>query len=264
MTRTRIALLTTTLLIAATSPSLAGPILPTVGGGGGGAGELRFTAASPDAPALDIYIDGQRVINGVNFGRTTLPITVAAGQHTVSIDTAGSSTQLYSTSVDVGAGSDQTVAFDNRLSRIAATIAPNATQPVDPTQSALRFWALSPDAPSLDVVVAGGSALATNLAFGTYSNYVTIMPGTYSIQEIVTGTSTVVLEEDLMLDAGQSYTLNVLGFLSGSGPQQLHSVLANSTPLVPVPEPGSLALLSIALAGLIGARALPNRHKRVR
>jgi hypothetical protein len=261
MTRTRIALLATISLVAATGPSLGGPIVPTVGGGGGG--ELRFTAASPDAPALDIYIDGQSVSNEVNFGQTTLPITVAAGLHTVSIDVAGTSTLLLSTSVEVDAGSDQTVAFDNRVARIAATIAPTASQPADPTKAALRVWALSPDAPSLNFDLAGGTALATGLAFTQYSNYVTIMPGPYTVLDTFTGSVTLAAEEELTLEAGQSYTLDMLGLLSGTGTQQFQGILVDTTPVVPVPEPGSLALLSIALAGLIGARVWPNRHKRV-
>ncbi len=43
--------------------------------------QLRLVHASPDAPALDVYIDGQRVTTALKFADAKAYVSLLAGSH---------------------------------------------------------------------------------------------------------------------------------------------------------------------------------------
>lgn len=79
--------------------------------------------------------------------------------------------------------------------------------PVAPTPQA-RVMAIhaSPDAPAVDLLVDNAVA-GTGLAFPNNTGYLDVTPGTRNVKVNVTGTSTTVINADLALASGSSYSV---------------------------------------------------------
>ncbi|MEM1178814.1 MAG: DUF4397 domain-containing protein [Acidobacteriota bacterium] len=86
----------------------------------------------------------------------------------------------------------------------------------------------SPDAPAVDILVNDGVILAA-VPFFTVSDYLAAPAGTYNVKVNVAGTSTTVIEADLMLDANTYYTIIARGVVAEIAP----SVLVDETDMRP-------------------------------
>lgn len=116
---------------------------------------VRIVHASPDAPAIDLLLDGQPVAENIGFGTATAYAAVAPGDHQVQVVPTGESDPLI----------DQRLTLVGETAAILAVIGPVANlqfqvQAVDlgaipPGQARLRVLHAVPDAPAIDVAVAG-------------------------------------------------------------------------------------------------------------
>jgi hypothetical protein len=142
--------------------------------GNGPTAQFRAIHASPDAPPVDIYVEGVGIIAAnVSYGDAMPYLTVPAGTYNVQLRPAGadpSSNPIYETG-------DITLAADSVLTAVAAGLL-NSADPADSfrilaffedfgdTASArVRIVHAGPDAPAVDIDVGDdGSAEITNLA----------------------------------------------------------------------------------------------------
>jgi hypothetical protein len=85
---------------------------------------LRVAHFSPDAPAVDIYVDGEVVAEAYDFREVTAFMPVAAGAHTIALAPAGGSVDDAVLSVDTTIEPDTnvTVAAIGDLEDITATV----------------------------------------------------------------------------------------------------------------------------------------------
>lgn len=82
----------------------------------------------------------------------------------------------------------------------------------------VRFVHASPNAPVVDVV-AGGKAVAQNLAYMQVTDYAPIVPDTYKVEVFPTGTrENALIKKDVTVAAGKSYTALVIGMLENIKP----------------------------------------------
>jgi len=80
----------------------------------------------------------------------------------------------------------------------------------------VRFVHASPDAPAVDIAVAGGPVLFSNVPFKGVGAYTPVDAGTYDLEVRLTGTNTVVLPlPGIKLDAGTVYTAWAMGLAAG-------------------------------------------------
>ena len=176
---------------------------------------VRVLHASPDAPAVDVYLDGAKVLGDVPFGTISDYLNVPAGDHEVKVFAAGTTTgAVIDTTLTLAAGTSYTVAATNALASIEAQVFVD-----DPTPTAdmaqLRAVHLSADAPAVDVAPRGSAvsaAVVTNLAYPNATGYLTLSPGSYQLDVRLAGTTTVALAlPTLDLAAGTSYSAFVIG-----------------------------------------------------
>jgi Domain of unknown function (DUF4397) len=81
----------------------------------------------------------------------------------------------------------------------------------------VRFIHLSPNAPGVDVVLANGTPLVTDLIYKEASDYIEVAPGSYTIQIRPTGTNTPVLTiPNVFLQANEYKTAYVVGLVNGT------------------------------------------------
>jgi hypothetical protein len=85
------------------------------------------------------------------------------------------------------------------------------------SQAKVRFVHTSPDAPAVDIAVAGGPVLFSGVAFREIGNYLTVAPQSYDLEVRLAGTDTVVLPlPGVALAPSENYSVFAVG-LVGSG-----------------------------------------------
>ncbi len=186
-------------------------------------GRLRVAHMSPNAPNVDVYVNGDAVLEDVAFGAVSSYLTVPAAEHEVEITAAGDpDTSVFAGPVTVAPDSDYTVAAIGELGD-------DADQPFEPLvleddnsevgsdQSRLRVVHASPDAPAVDVTAAGGDVvLFDGVPYGG-SGYVEVAANDYTVEirgDTDTNDGEVVADFDVSLDGGTVYTAFAAGYLT--------------------------------------------------
>jgi hypothetical protein len=186
---------------------------------------LRVAHTSPDAPAVDVTLGNETVLEGVAFGDVSDYLTVAAGTYNVTISVAADGAEVFDGNVTLEPRTATTLAASGEVSENATReFAPvafedDALEPGE-NESAVRVVHLSPDAPAVDVTVNTGNGtvvLAENATFGNASDYVTVPAGNYTvdIRAATAGNNgTVVTTVDLSLEGGTAYSAMAVGYLN--------------------------------------------------
>lgn len=181
---------------------------------------VRVLHGSPDAPAVDVFVDGNKAIPNLAFGSITDYVTLPAGAHNVKVFPApsdGTGTPVIEADLTLEAGKDYTVAAANVLASIEPEVyVDNNAAPAAGTGH-VRVIHLSPDAPAVDIFAEGAGVVVPNLAFKAASDYLPLNAATYNIQVRVAGTETVALNVGAVpVEAGKVYTVFAIGLANGT------------------------------------------------
>lgn len=179
--------------------------------------QVRVAHLSPDAPEVDVRVNGNLVLESVPFTTVSGYLELPGGEYQFEVTPAGATEPVVIDAV--------VTVEDNQSYTIAATgsLAAEDLQPVvlvddreaDPAQARVRFVHTSPDAPAVDVAVAGGPVLFENVSFRESTDVVSVDPGTYDLEVRLAGTDTVALEvPGVTLVAGVNITVFAVGFAS--------------------------------------------------
>ncbi len=228
---------------------------------------LRVLHASPDAPAVDVYLDGAEAISDLSFDDITDYVSVPAGAYTVEVFPAsanGTGTPVIDASVTLDGGVDYTVAAVGLLANIEPLVLVDDNSDPAAGQAKLRFVHASPDAPAVDIYADGAGVVVPNAAFKDASGYLGLDAGTYNLEVRAAGTETVALDlPGIVLEEGKTYTAFAVGLLSGTpalgakltvdATAQAHSLPSSGGP--PSADSGFSLALWIGVAGalLLGA-----------
>lgn len=178
--------------------------------------------ASPNAPAVDLLVDGAVAGAGLAYPNNTGYLTVNAGTRNVKVNVAGTTTTVIEANLPVAANLVYSVfAIDSVASIDALVLADDLTTPAA-GKAHVRFIHLSPDAPAVDVAVTGGGVVFGDQTYEEYTAFTPLDAGTYNLEVRLAGTSTVVLPlPNVTLAAGKIYTVFARGFVGGAGAQAL-------------------------------------------
>ena len=178
--------------------------------------------ASPNAPGVDLLVDGSVAGSNLTFPNSTAYLGVSGGTHNVKVNVTGTSTTVINADLPFTAGSDYSVFACDSVSRIGALVLTDDLTAPATGKAHVRFIHLSPNAPAVDVAVTGGPVLFANKSFKGYSAFTPVTAGTYNLEVRLAGTSTVVLPlPGVTLTAGKIYTVFAKGFVGGAGAQAL-------------------------------------------
>ena len=160
--------------------------------------KLRVVHASPDAPAVDVYVNGDLTLEEVPFKTDSGYLDVPAGTHDVEVFAAGTEyaegTGVLQADLTVEAGKAYTVAAANLLESLEFVVAEDSME-VTEGMTKIRVGHLSPDAPAVDVGVIGGDALFSGAEFPGITDYAELDPGTYDLEiRLPDGTQVLPLE----------------------------------------------------------------------
>ena len=202
---------------------------------------VRVLHASPDAPAVDVYLDGVKVdaLTNVPFGTISGYLDVPAGDHNVKVYATGTTTgAVIDANVTVAAGSRYTIAATNAVASIAAQVIEDKPAP-DCAGAQVRVIHFSADAPAVDVATAGAAptdAVVKNLAYPNATGYLTLPAASYDLEVRLAGTSTVALPlPGVAVEACTSYSVFAVGSAANPAVGAMRS--GSSSPSTPPRTP---------------------------
>lgn len=215
---------------AGTALLVGGSGVAAAGGRGHGRGdgttaEVRVVHAIPDAPPVDVAVDGAQVLDEFPFGGVSPSLPLEKGRYdvTVSADSGGGSVTVFDEALSVAANADYTVAATGTLdggddADPALVPFPDDDTPAPANAARVRAVHLSPNAPPVDVAVAGGPALLTDLAFREASDYIEVPGGDYTlaVRPAGGGPGSAVFTFDVTLENATTYSAFAVGLLGSA------------------------------------------------
>jgi len=192
--------------------------------------QVMVVHASPNAPGVDLLVDGTVAKTNLMFPDNTPYSGVAAGTRNIKVNVTGTSTTVIEANLALAAGTNYTVFACDSVSKIGALVLTDGLAAPAAGKAHVRFVHLSPNAPAVDVAVTGGPVLFANESFKGYSDFTPVTAGTYDLEVRLAGTNTVVLPlPGITLAAGKIYTVFAKGFVGGTGVQALGAqIIANN------------------------------------
>jgi Domain of unknown function (DUF4397) len=184
---------------------------------------LRVAHLSPDAPKVDVWLDGKVVpaLTNVPFKTVSSYLKVPVGAHDIAVYVAGTTSSpvidvkgitLEEKSYTVGAIGLAAGGKNPLTAKVFVDdLTPNAAK------ARVRVIHASPDAPNVDVAVQGGAVVAANLAYPNATPvYLELAAApVYKLEIRAAGTTPAVLKFDTpQLDAGKVYTVFAVNILT--------------------------------------------------
>jgi len=191
---------------------------------GDGEAGLRVAHASPDAPAVDVLVNGSVAVAGLEFGTVTDYLEVPPGEYDIAVNVAGTETTVFSAEDVELAAEDYTavalgeVGSDDTAFTVSIFEDTNGAN-IGNDEARVRAVHASPDAPAVDVTVDDGAlTLFDGFAFGESSGYAVVPAGTYDVEvrpDTEDDDGPVVFEASgVTLDGRSTYTVFALGYLT--------------------------------------------------
>ena len=215
---------------------------------------VRVVHASPDAPNVDVWLDGTKVLTDVPFTAVSDYLEVPSGDHNVQVTATGDTTPVIDANVTLEAGKAYTVAATGMLASIAPVVLTDDLATVE-GKSKLRVFHASPSAPaSVDVAVSGGAVLVPGLTYPEASGYLAVDPGTYDLEIRAAGDTAAALTLSATLEGGKNYTAIAMDG-ADAGVQVIVAVdaemMSDTAMAAPGGNPATTVGLIVLAAGLV-------------
>ena len=173
---------------------------------------VRVLNASPDAPAVDIYINGGLIFKNIKFNDFTEYVQLSMGQYKMEVYPVGQMDKpVLAQNIQVPEKQVITIAAAGNFEdlQLIPYIEGNADG-LAMNQSRVRVIHLSPDAPEVDVLI-NGQIVFNNIGFMDATDYIKVVSGTYNIVVNLAGTNDTVLTFSPQLNSQKVYTIYVVG-----------------------------------------------------
>ncbi|WP_273432363.1 DUF4397 domain-containing protein [Chitinibacter tainanensis] len=191
--------------------------------------QLRVIHASPDAPNVDVYAGGNKVLSNVPYQAASGLLTVNPGALAVKVTPTGSSTGVINATLDLKADTLTTVVAVNEMAKIEPLVITEASAAPATGKARLRVVHGAATAPAVDIYITTPTAdLATttatipNVAFKGVSAALEVAPADYRVRVTAAGSKTVVFDSGtLPVAAGNDLLAVAVPQANGSAPISL-------------------------------------------
>ncbi|MEO0614661.1 MAG: DUF4397 domain-containing protein [Pseudomonadota bacterium] len=186
---------------------------------------IRVLHASPDAPDVNVLIDGDTFVAGAPYKAGTGFSVVRPGTYSVQVDgiTPGGTATVISADVTLDADTETTVIAAGDVANIAPLLITNERSAVTGGNLRATVVHAAPDAPTVDVFVTAPSAdLAASAPLGTFSfgeslGPVEVPAGDYQIRVTLAGAPGSVVYDSGTLSLADGLNL-LLAAVENTGP----------------------------------------------
>jgi hypothetical protein len=197
-----------------------------VGCGSDEESRVRVVHASPDAPNVDVLVDGKSVLTNVPFGTASDYLTVKAGARQIEVRATGTGQDVINAKPEFASKKDYTILAEDFVANIMPQVLIDNNSAPDSGKVRVRVVHGAPSAGPVDVyVVAPGSDISiqtptiSNLGFKSVTDYLSVPAGSYEVFVTPTGTKTVAISTGtIALAAGQVRTAVALDAAGGGTP----------------------------------------------
>jgi len=174
--------------------------------------------ASPDAPGVDLLVDGNLAGSNLTFPNNTGYLPVDEGSRNIKVNVNGTSTTVIEADLTLDGMVNYSVfAVDQVANLSPLVIVDDLTAPAM-GNAHVRFIHLSPNAPAVDITTKDGTVVFGNYDFKDYSDFTPLPAASYDLQVRLAGTETVVLElNGIAVSDGNIYTVFAKGLVGGTG-----------------------------------------------
>ncbi|WP_410982438.1 DUF4397 domain-containing protein [Bacillus cereus] len=187
---------------------------------------MRLFHASPQTPAVDFLVNGQRVIKNISFKQYSPYLSLAQGKYRVDIVPTGNETPIFSALVPMMGNRSYTLAAIGTNAHIQLQPMLDTT-PLQSGQAKIRFSHFSPDTPAVYVSIKGGDYLFENVLFKQITDYLQVSPGTADIEISLADTKKVLVTiPNVKVEPNTIYTFSLVGY-SNQSPKLEAVVLTN-------------------------------------
>jgi hypothetical protein len=219
-----------------------------------GNAKVRVVHASPDAPAVDVFVNGNRTLTNVPFFTASDYLDLPAGTYRVQVSPTGqpASAAVIDATATIEAGKAYTIAATGEVANIQPTIVVDDLTAPAAGKAKVKVYHFSPDAPAVDVKLKGGATLITNLAFPSGSDYLEVDAGSYDLEVTPNGDSTVVIDlAGTALEAGKIYSVFATNVVASITPEVAVTTPAAAGTPSTLPATGAgdeLPVIALAIA----------------
>ncbi len=188
--------------------------------------QIMMTQASPDAPAVDVYVDDLIVARDFEYPNSTRYVTLDPVEHKITLRVAGEEQIVLESTIILDADTHYSYFACDSLSKISDLLLVDDFSSPEIDRARLRFVNLSPNAPALDLTDADGAVLFANIPFRGATDFIGIDAGLVDLQLRRAGTDEIVLElNNLTLAPYAAFTIWAKGFIGGDGEQEFGAEL---------------------------------------
>lgn len=174
--------------------------------------QIRIGHCCPDAPNVDVHVDGAPVLENIAFTDLSDYMQLDAGRHEVTVVPTGGDDPALEATVELEETTAYTVLATGMLDDIQPNVFEDAPGDVPSSKAHVRFIHASPDAPNVSVRVADGPEVFNDIGFRKASEYTPVDTGTYSLEVVPTGSDDIALTlDDISFDGGTAYTAIAVG-----------------------------------------------------
>ncbi len=184
---------------------------------------IRFLHASPGTPAIDIYSDGNLVLENLAYNETSEYLVVGPGNMQIKVFPAGEdSNPLLETELNIPPSEMITAAIIGTLPEISLLPILLGVSPRDNDDALIRFTNLSPTAPNVDLAIEGGINLFRDVGYTQVTEFEIIEPGSHMLQlRIANDDDTVLATGTIKVKPRNAYTVYAIGLAEENPPLEI-------------------------------------------
>lgn len=192
---------------------------------------IRFFHASPNSPAVDVFIDETLIARGISYSNFSPYFEIIPGTHSLRVyPSERRDRPVINTRVTIPERTILTAPVIGELPNLSILTIPEPKLSNTPGKAYVRFSHLSPDTPPVDVTLPGGQKLFTNIGYQRTSEYIPVNPDNYTINLNISPNGQRVLHiPNIRLLPNKIYTIYAIGLLTKTPPLEVVIPLDGNT-----------------------------------
>lgn len=177
---------------------------------------IRFLNASPNSPAIDVYLNDRLIFRNLLYKYFSDYVSIPSGTYHIKVFPSGSTTNpLIDKSLFIPPERIFTLAAIDDYPNINLLSIEDVRRPRIPDKAFIRFAHLSPEAPTLNIVLPDGNTLFSNISYKQVTRYLPVDPGTYTIEARTSDSGERILYvPNIRLRPDKFYTIYAVGNVS--------------------------------------------------
>lgn len=192
---------------------------------------IRVLHASPNAPGVDVYANGNLIARNLTYRVFTPYLKVSSNRYTIRVYRTGTNINpIIDTAIELRPGNIYTAAAIGMLPNIQLFPVNDVRFPLESNMTNVRLIHLSPDTPAVDAVHPGQNVLFADVAYKGVTGYRPVPSGRHVLQLRIAGSNNVILTvPNIILRPRQNISFYLVGLSEGMPDLQVLIPLDGST-----------------------------------